>query len=102
VAVTPEGAVKNMVKDALNPLRDKGKLYYFMPVQGGFGASTLDFLGCHIGRFFAIETKAPGKTMTDRQTMIAASMVNAGAKLFVIEDYRGVQMLYAWLNCLIE
>lgn len=60
-------------------------MYYFMPVQGGFGASTLDYLGCYLGHFFAIETKKPGAKPTDRQNQIIASIERAGGKVFVID-----------------
>ena len=97
MAATPEGIVKNEVKKLLNAYP---QLYYFMPVQAGFGASTLDFLGCHVGRFFAIETKAPGKRPTDRQKMIMDQMRRAGAKVFVIDG--DLTELRAWLNGLID
>lgn len=103
MAATPEGAVKKMVKDFLGLHQGVvGPIYQFMPVQGGFGAATLDFMCCHNGRFFAIETKAPGKSPTDRQTGIIAHMVSAGAKVFVISNDEGIMELRAWLNGLIE
>lgn len=100
MATTPEGAVKKMVKTMLSEYGNS--IYYFMPVQGGFGASTLDFLGCHIGRFFAIETKAPGKHPTDRQTMIMNSMRQAKGRVFIIDGERDLMELRAWLNGMIE
>ena len=90
--MTPEGAIKAKVKTILN----KYGAYYFMPVQGGYGARTLDFLGCHSGRFFAIETKAPGKRMTEQQRAIADRIAKAGGKVFEINgDYTELE---EWLR----
>jgi penicillin-binding protein-related factor A (putative recombinase) len=66
-----------------------------MPVQGGYGQSTLDYIGCHNGRFFSIETKAPGKKPTDRQNMIIDQMNAAGGKTFVIDG--DLEELEEWL-----
>lgn len=77
---TPEGKVKRKVKELLNA----HGAYFFCPVQTGLGARTLDFLGCHSGRFFSIETKAPGKRMTEQQVAIADRMERSGAKVFEI------------------
>jgi len=81
--MTPEG----IVKAAVNRLLAKYKsLYKFMPVPGGFGASSLDYLLCVNGRFVAIETKAPGKKPTDRQNLIIGQIVRAGGAVFVIDS----------------
>lgn len=60
-------------------------VFYTMPVPSGFGESTLDYLGCYRGRFFAVETKALGKKPTPRQQLIIESMKRAGAAVFVID-----------------
>ncbi len=60
-------------------------IYYHMPVPGGFGGTTLDYIGCHRGRFFAIETKKPGGKPTDRQKQIISQIEQAGGKTFVID-----------------
>lgn len=82
MAQTPEGKVKAKVSRLLKEAKG---MYYFMPVQGGFGSSTLDYLGCHLGRFFAVETKKPGAKPTERQQQIIASIERAGGKTFVID-----------------
>lgn len=82
MAQTPEGKVKAKVSGLLKATPG---LYYDMPVPGGFGASTLDYVGCYLGRFFAVETKAPGKKPTPRQNQIIARMQAAGAAVFVID-----------------
>ena len=89
---TPEGKVKRKVKELLSAYG----AYWFCPVQTGMGARTLDFLGAHSGRFFAIETKAPGKHMTEQQRAIADRIEKAGGKVFEINgDYTELE---EWLR----
>ena len=80
--MTPEAKVKQKVKEWLTEIG----CYWFCPVQSGFGAKTLDFLCCHQGRFFAIETKALGKQPTKYQNLVANLMKDAGAKVYVIDS----------------
>lgn len=82
MANTPEGKVKRKVSTILKAAQE---VYYFMPVQTGYGSPTLDYLGCSKGRAFAIETKAPGKKLTVRQEAIRKEMERAGMKVFVID-----------------
>lgn len=92
--MTPEGKVKDKVKKLL---KDAGA-YYHMPVQNGMGAPTLDFIGCHYGNFFAIETKAPGKKPTGRQELTIAEMRKARGTVFVVDGTEEtVAPLRAWL-----
>lgn len=95
MADTPEGKVKRKVSQIL---KNADKVYYFMPVQTGYGSPTLDYLGCSKGRAFAIETKAPGKEPTMRQKVIINEMKAAGMKVFVIagnpEEYEALRL---WL-----
>lgn len=93
MAQTPEGKVKAKVSGLL---KATPACYYFMPVQGGFGAATLDYLGSHMGRFFAIETKAPGKKPTSRQVQTISTLERAGAKVFVIDG--DIMELAHWLE----
>lgn len=81
---TPEGRVKAAVKKLLAEFGSD--VYRFMPVQAGFGDTTLDFLCAIKGRFFAIETKAPGKTTTPRQQNTIRQITAAGGVCFVIDD----------------
>jgi hypothetical protein len=80
-ASTPEGKVKRHISQVLKKAKS---VYYFMPVQTGYGSPTLDYLGCSRGRAFAIEAKAPGKKPTKRQEAIINEMERAGMKVFVI------------------
>ena len=84
MASTPEGKVKDRVKRILK----KHGCYQFWPVQTGYGAPTLDCLGCHNGFFFGIETKAPGKHPTPRQMLTIDDMTAAHGKVFVIGEYK--------------
>lgn len=81
---TPEGRVKAAVKKLLAEFGSD--VYRFMPVQAGFGDTTLDFLCAINGRFFAIETKAPGKTTTPRQQNTIRQITAAGGVCFVIDN----------------
>ena len=73
--------------------------YYHMPVQNGMGRPTLDIIGCHCGRFFAIETKAKGKVPTPRQAQTINAIACAQGSVFVIdgpgEDFK---LLHKWLQ----
>lgn len=80
--MTPEGRVKKKVSALLKSTQG---VYYFMPVPSGYGESSLDYIGCHMGRSFFIETKAPGKRPTDRQMQTIAAIERAGGAVFVID-----------------
>lgn len=92
--MTPEGSVKAKIKQILN---EHKPIRYDMPVQNGMGKPSLDFTGCHWGRYFAIEAKAPGKKPTPRQELTIAETREAGGKVFVIDgtDY---SELIEWLE----
>ncbi len=98
------------VKDHVKKLLRAHECYFFMPVQSGYGSTTLDILGCHKGRFFSVETKAPGKVPSPRQELVMEVMNEAGAAVFVvgehaiykedklkIDTYSGMAGLEAWL-----
>lgn len=78
--VTPEGKVKQKLKDYLR----KQGAYWFMPVQTGYGATSLDFLVCYLGEFHAYECKARGARMTPRQDLVARQITAAGGHVFVV------------------
>jgi hypothetical protein len=75
--MTPEGKLKKQVKDALDergfwragsarPQTVVG--WYYMPVSNGMGVHGIpDFVCCWEGKFFGIETKAPGGSPTANQ-----------------------------------
>ena len=88
--MTPEGRVKAMVKKALATLPRK---YAFMPVQMGMGAPGLDFYCCIKSLFVAIETKVPGKHLTERQVQTANAIVDAGGAVYVIREQYDVDQM---------
>lgn len=84
----PRPIKEERVKERVKKLLKKHGCYFFMPVQSGFGAAALDFLGCHQGRFFAVETKAPGKHLTARQELIRQLIEAVGSEgiVFVVGE----------------
>lgn len=92
--ITPEGAVKKRVK-ALLAFHN---CHQHWPVSNGMGAPTLDCVGCHRGRYFAVETKAPGKHPTPRQEVTMKVMREAGAAVFVTDgDEASMAAIRYWL-----
>lgn len=96
MATTPEGKVKNAVKKVL---KEEG-VYYFMPVQTGYGAASLDFLCClPNGRFLAIETKASDKeTITERQLHVANEIRKAGGLVLLVDSLERARTLQTWIQ----
>ncbi len=92
--MTPEGKVKAQTDKVL---REAGA-YYHKPVINGMGKPTLDYVGCHRGMFFAVETKAGNKQMTERQKITAAEMSRAGGVVFLINEQTGTKELEEWLS----
>lgn len=80
---TPEGKVKAEVKKILESFGDR--IDGFWPVPSGYGESHLDYVGCANGRFFSIETKAPGKKPTPLQKERQRRVEKAGGKVFIID-----------------
>jgi len=76
----PEYYVKKKLRERL---REQGA-YAFMPVQTGYGATSLDFLVCYLGEFHAYECKARGQKMTSRQELVARQIIAAGGHVFVV------------------
>lgn len=94
---TPEGKVKERVKAVLKA----AGAYYHMPVVTGHGRPSLDFVGCHAGRFFGVETKAGSGKPTERQRLTMQEIERAGGRAFLVNDATGERELQAWLkSCL--
>jgi len=94
--MTPEGKVKKVVRELL--ARHDG-LYQEWPVPSGYGRATVDCLGCFRGRFFGIETKAPGGKLTPRQEETLRAIAAAGGATFVIDgDLMSLNELKRWLE----
>ena len=98
---TPESLVKAKVRRVLAKYDG---MYVFMPVPSGYGRTTIDFLCCYRRRFFAIETKAPGKKPTLRQAEELKLIGKAMGRTFVIDDVKSpvIDELRAWLDELTE
>ena len=92
--MTPEGKVKAKVKKLLTT----HGAYFHMPVQNGMGKPSLDFVGCHRGCFYAVETKAGNKRMTPRQETTADEMRLAQGVVFLINEVEGIDLLEEWLT----
>jgi hypothetical protein len=89
--MTPEGRVKADIKKWLI---SQGA-YFFMPVQTGYGAATLDFLVCLNGRFIGIETKRPGvKQPSARQRICMENIETAGGLAFCVDSLDLLVELY--------
>lgn len=107
MATTPEGLVKNKIKDILQD----HNVYFFMPVQMGYGAAGVDFhcvvytciLGLEISLAFFIEAKVEGKEPTARQDLFLKDRrEKQKCKTFVIDGPKGLRELDAWLTKLHE
>lgn len=90
MATLPEGWVKKAVKELL----EYWGVYYHMPVQNGMGKPSLDFICCARGRFMAIETKAPGKTLTPRQGRTSREILDAGGSVLRVASWAELQVLW--------
>lgn len=77
---TPEAKVKVKLKAYLRRIN----AYWFLPVQTGLGATSLDFLVCWGGLFHAYECKAPGRKLTPRQELVSQQIRAAGGAAWVV------------------
>jgi len=91
---TPEGKVKALVKKVLS----KYGAYWHCPVQNGMGSPSLDFICCYEGRYFAVETKAPGKKPTERQLVTMKSITDSGGTCFVVDGNESLAVMEEWLD----
>lgn len=80
---TPEGKVKSKLNRRLEK-HFGPRCYRFMPVQNGLGAPGLDYHCCIDGLAVFIETKVPGKHMTERQKITTEKIKAAGGMVFEI------------------
>ena len=94
--MTPEGIIKQKIKKLLDTYGEH--LYVFMPVPGGYGARTVDYLGCMKGVFFAVEAKRPGKGPTAMQEGTLEKVRDAGGITFVVNDDASLAELKRWLD----
>jgi len=92
--MTPEGKIKAMLNRRLDKQFGR-RCYRFMPVQNGMGAPGLDYHCCINGLAVYIETKVPGKHMTDRQKATAEKIEQAGGLVFEVHDEAEVDAMIA-------
>ena len=88
--MTPEGKVKEAVKKVMR----KHGVWYFMPMQNGFGVVGIpDFICCIDGLFFTVETKAPGKrdNTTPIQQRVMREILENGGYAIVVDDAKQVE-----------
>jgi hypothetical protein len=88
--MTPEGKVKDAVKKVLK----KHGIWYFMPMQNGFGVVGVpDFICCFHGMFLGVETKAPGKReqTTPNQDRVLREIVEHGGYTLVVDDAKQLE-----------
>jgi hypothetical protein len=81
--MTAESLVKKEIKKGLAEMG----IYYFMPVQSGYGKRTVDFICCYKGRFIAIEAKAGANRTSKFQDATLAEIENAGGIAIVAYDW---------------
>lgn len=94
--MTPEAKIKRKIRTVLDEYGDR--LYKYMPVPGGFGTQSVDYLICFGGMFIAIEAKRPGGKLTPRQDATLAQIEAAGGATFVVRDDQGVRELELFLE----
>jgi hypothetical protein len=93
--VTPEAKIKRSISAVLRKYKDY--IYVHMPVPGGYGRSTLDYLCFVCGLGFAIEAKREDGKPTLRQQGVIEEMRRAGAKVFVVNGHKALEELDRWL-----
>ena len=97
MARTPEGKVKDDVKKRLK----QHDIWYFCPMQNGFGVVGIpDFICCVNGHFLAIETKAPGKVnnTTPNQDRVIKEIREHWGTVLIIDDVEILDMYIKGLN----
>ena len=93
MASTPEGRTKAKISGILKELG----CWYYMPVPGGYGAPSLDYLCARDGWMFGIEAKAPGKKATDRQLVTIREMEKHNIPCWV-EDGSTLEEMKTWIQ----
>jgi hypothetical protein len=93
---TPEGKVKKDVKELLHRMQ----IWFYMPVQTGYGVGGIpDFICCWKGIFIGIECKAPGREnrTTSMQKRTLADIREHGGRAVVVSS---ATELGLWLGLL--
>lgn len=98
--MTPEGAVKKMIKDEL--AKYGVRVYQHWPVLNGMGSPELD---CNLivnGYAVSIEAKAPGETMTKRQQDTTKNKRAAGGIVFEVDSPHDLNYACLAIEALLE
>jgi hypothetical protein len=75
------------VKEAVKKILSGAGVWFFMPVQCGYGRYGIpDFICCCRGRFVAIETKFSNRKLTRHQERELHAIVGAGGAAMVITE----------------
>ena len=85
-----EKTVKVAVKKRLKEIG----AYQHWPVMMGLGEVCLDCHGCYKGKYFSVETKAPGKKLTTQQQITAARIRAAGGLVFIVDSTEAANELF--------
>jgi hypothetical protein len=96
-----ERTIKQKIRKVFNKYRLHG-IYVYMPVPGGYGESSLDYLGFIYGHGFAVEAKRPGGKPTPRQEGIIERIQESGAIVFVVSDDESLASLDDWLLRIVQ
>jgi hypothetical protein len=68
------------VKKELNKYLKSIGAWWYMPVKMKYGSKIIDYLVCHKGRFYGIETKRPGKEPTLYQSLVMSAIIASGGQ----------------------
>lgn len=105
--MTPEGRIKNLVKETLQKYKilnaaQAGSTHdaigwYVMPTPRGVKGIP-DFIGHYQGRFFSIETKAPGKTPSGFQLLQNDTIRLTGGAAFIVDGEHSLNAFKRWVE----
>lgn len=109
MATTPEGKVKNLVKDLLAEYGlmpaakagtfDKADGWYFFAVQGPMSVKGIpDVIGHYYNNFFGVEVKAPKKQPSGFQALQISAIRRSGGAVFVIDGPESLKVFEEWLQ----
>ena len=100
--MTPEGEVKDDVKNLLEQYEPHG-LWWYMPVSCGYGKHGIpDFIICFVGQFIAVETKRRSRKQVRPLQAFQMSLLRAaGAIAMVVNNAEDLELLQVQLNLLL-
>lgn len=95
MSATPESKVKAKVTALL---KQYPRLWYTTPIGASFGNPALDYIGVHMGMFFAVEVKKNTGQPTARQLHTMSRIRDAGGIVFLVNDDVSLGALRFWLE----